>query len=191
MHVRKNPPMLDTLPVAFEGSLDVFIPTLASQGKTDPTKNGFGVSIGTLRTEYPRKQASSQDNSSCLPAGGSSKATMCPRGSGSRSRLRAAPGPPRAPVARGSTGAATCPRGSGQLRGHHVSLERQHPHSGAEQLQSCHVSPGLYGLQANKQISPDDPAIMISIEACTRISSKALRGKGCSACSQGVQQVAH
>jgi hypothetical protein len=115
-----NPPLLDTLPVAFEGSLDIFIPTLASQGKTDPTKNGFGVSIGTLRTEYPRKQASSQDNGFCLPVGGSSKATMCPRGSGSRSRLRVAPGPPRAPwlraapepphapAARGSSGATTC-----------------------------------------------------------------------------------
>jgi hypothetical protein len=82
--------------------------------------------------------------------------------------------------ARGSTGATTCPRGSGQLWGRHVSLGRQHPHSGAEQLRSCHASPGLCGLQANKQISPDDPAIMISIGACTRISSNALRDNGCS-----------
>jgi hypothetical protein len=92
---------------------------------------------------------------------------------------------------RGSTGAATCPRGSGQLRGHHMSLGLQHPPSGVEQLWSCHASPGLCGLQANKQISPDDPAIMIFIGACTCISSKALRDKGCSTRSQGVQQMAH
>jgi hypothetical protein len=40
------------------------------------------------------------------------------------------------------------------------------------------VSPGLCGLQANKQISSGDPAIMISIEASTPVSSKALRDKG-------------
>jgi hypothetical protein len=51
--------------------------------------------------------------------------------------------------------------------------------------------PGLFGLQANKQISPDDPTIMISIGAGTPISSKALHDKGCSARSQGVQQAAH
>jgi hypothetical protein len=49
------------------------------------------------------------------------------------------------------------------------------------------VSPGLCGLQANKQISPGDPTIMISIGVGTRLSSKVLRDKGCSACSQGVQ----
>jgi hypothetical protein len=53
------------------------------------------------------------------------------------------------------------------------------------------VSPGLCGLQANKQISPGDPAIMISIGAGTPISSKALRDKDYSARSQGVQQMAH
>jgi hypothetical protein len=53
------------------------------------------------------------------------------------------------------------------------------------------VSPELCGLQANKQIPPGNPTIMISIGAGTPISSKALRGKGCSARSQGVQQVAH
>jgi hypothetical protein len=53
------------------------------------------------------------------------------------------------------------------------------------------VSHRLCGLQANKQISPGDPAIMISIGAGTPISFKALRDKGCSARSQGVQQVAH
>jgi hypothetical protein len=116
---------------------------------------------------------------------------MCPCGSGSRSRLGAAPGPPYAPAVGDSTGAATCPRSSGQLRGHHVSLGLQHPTSGAGQLWSCHVSPELCGLQANKQISPGDPAIMISIGAGSRISSKALRDKCCSARSQGVQQAAH
>jgi hypothetical protein len=139
----------------------------------------------------PRVQASSQDNGSRLPAKGSSEAVMCPRGSGSRSRLGAAPGPPRAPAAGDSTEAATCPRGSGQLRGCHVSLGLQHPPSGVGQLRSCHMSPGLCGLQANKQISHGDPAIIISIGAGTPIPSKALRGKGCSARSQGVQQAAH
>jgi hypothetical protein len=46
-------------------------------------------------------------------------------------------------------------------------------------------------LQANKQISPGDPAIMISIGECARVSSKTLRDKGCPAHSQGVQQAAH
>jgi hypothetical protein len=82
---------------------------------------GTGVLVvGTLRTGYLRVQAPSQDNGSRLPAKGSSEAARCPRGSGFRSRLWAAPGPPRAPVARDSTGAAMCPRGSGQLQGHHV-----------------------------------------------------------------------
>jgi hypothetical protein len=53
------------------------------------------------------------------------------------------------------------------------------------------VSLGLYRLQANKQISSDDLAIMISIGAGTPISFYALRDRGCSARSQGMQQVAH
>jgi hypothetical protein len=53
------------------------------------------------------------------------------------------------------------------------------------------VSPGLCRLQANKQISSGDPAIIISIGAGVPISSKVLRDKGCSARSQGVQQVTH
>jgi hypothetical protein len=101
-----------------------------------------------------------------LPARGSSGATTYPHGLGSRPRLGATPGPPRVPAAR-----APAP-GLGQLRGHHVS-------------------PGLCGLQAKKQISSDDPAIMISIGAGTLVSSKALRDKGCSARSQGMQQAAH
>jgi hypothetical protein len=46
-------------------------------------------------------------------------------------------------------------------------------------------------LQAIKQISLGDPAIMITIGAHAHISSKALRDKGCFARSQGVQQMAH
>jgi hypothetical protein len=42
--VHKNPPLLGTLPAAFEGSLDIFIPTLATQGKADPAEDGLGVS---------------------------------------------------------------------------------------------------------------------------------------------------
>jgi hypothetical protein len=73
---------------------------------------------------YTRIQAPSQDNGSHLPAGGSSDAAMCPHGSGNRSWLGAAPGPPRAPrlraapeppcapAARGSFGAATCHLGA-------------------------------------------------------------------------------
>jgi hypothetical protein len=50
---------------------------------------------------------------------------------------------------------------------------------------------GLYRLQAIKQISSGDPAIMISIRVRARVSSKALCDKACSARSQGVQQTAH
>jgi hypothetical protein len=46
-------------------------------------------------------------------------------------------------------------------------------------------------LQAIKQISPGDPAIMISIGARAHVSSKALRDKGCSVRLQDVQQAAH
>jgi hypothetical protein len=82
-----------------------------------------------------------------LSARGSHGAATCPCGSGSRSRLGAAPGPP--------------------------------------------CVPGLCGLQASKQISFGDPAIMISNGAGAPVSSKALRDKGCSARSQGMQQAAH
>jgi hypothetical protein len=76
---------------------------------------GLGA-VGTLRTGYPRVQASSQDNGSRLPAEGSSEgrhvsprlglslpaegssgAATCPHGSGSRSRLGAAPRTSRIP----------------------------------------------------------------------------------------------
>jgi hypothetical protein len=44
MHVHKNPLLLGTLPAALEGSLDVFIPVFASQGKADSTEDYLGVS---------------------------------------------------------------------------------------------------------------------------------------------------
>jgi hypothetical protein len=45
MHVHKIPPLLGTLSVVLEGSLDVFIPALASQGKADPAKGVSGRRI--------------------------------------------------------------------------------------------------------------------------------------------------
>jgi hypothetical protein len=65
------------------------------------SRGGPGATVGTLRTEYPRVQASSHDNGSRLPAEGSSEATVCPRGSAQHRgrhvppRLGAALGPPR------------------------------------------------------------------------------------------------
>jgi hypothetical protein len=81
-------------------------------------------------------------------------------------------------LARDSSGAATCSRGSG-------SPSRL----GAAPAPPC--VPGLCGLQASKQISSGDPTIMISIGAGVPVSSKALRDKGYSARSQGMQQAAH
>jgi hypothetical protein len=73
-----------------------------------------------------------------------------------------------------------CPRGSSsRLLAHGISRATTCPKD------------ELYRLQAIKQISPGDPAIMISIWARARVSSKALCDKGCSALSQGVQQVGH
>jgi hypothetical protein len=151
---------------------------------------GPGATVDTL-IGYHRVQASSQDNGSGsrLPAGGSSGTTTCPHGSSSGSRL----------PTRGSSGATTCPRGSGA----------RPPARGSSGAAACHLSSsthllaqgssgaavcpeeGLCRLQAIKQISPGDPAIMISIGACARISSKALRDKGCSTRSQGVWQAGH
>jgi hypothetical protein len=50
---------------------------------------------------------------------------------------------------------------------------------------------GFCRLQANKQISLGDPAIMISIRVHVHVSFKTLRDKGCPARSQGVQQATH
>jgi hypothetical protein len=93
---------------------------------------------------------------------------MCPRGSSSRLPARRSSGATTYHLgsstrllAQYSSGAATCPEDR------------------------------LCSLQANKQISPGDPDIMISIGARSRISSKTLRDKGFSAHSQGVQQKAY
>jgi hypothetical protein len=103
-----------------------------------------------------------------LPARGSCGAVTCPRGSGSRL------------PARGSSGDATCRLGSST---HHLA----HGSSGSTMCPEDRFCRP----QANKQISPGDQAIMISIRACTHVSSKTLCDKVCSACSQGMQQVAH
>jgi hypothetical protein len=124
--------------------------------------------VSTLRTRYSRVQVSSQDNGSRLPARGSFRAAMCPRGSGSRL------------LAQGSSGAATYHLGSST----HLLAQ------GSSGAVTC-PEDGLCRLQANKQISLVDLAIMISIGARTRVSSKTLHDKGCSARSQGVQQAAH
>jgi hypothetical protein len=94
---------------------------------------GPGATVGTLRTGYPRVQASSQDNGSRLLAEGSSEAATCPRGLGSRSQLGAAPGLPRVAAAR-----APAPS-SGQLRARHVSprLELPLPARGSSRAAMC------------------------------------------------------
>jgi hypothetical protein len=106
----------------------------------------------------------------CLlpPDWGQLRAATCPRGSGSRL------------LARGSSGAATCHLGSSS----HLLAQ------GSSGAAMC-PEDGFYRPQANKQISLSDPAIMISIGACTRVSSKTLRDKGCSTRSQDVQHAAH
>jgi hypothetical protein len=95
-------------------------------------------------------------------------------------RLGAAPGTPRVPVApapgSGSSGAATCRLGSS------TCLLSQ----GSSGAVTCPVDM-LYKLQAIKQIFFDDPAIMIFIEARECVSTKALRDKGCSTHLQGMQ----
>jgi hypothetical protein len=53
MHVHKNPPLLGTLPAVLEGSLDVFIPAFASQGKADPTEDCLCIS--GRRVVVPKK----------------------------------------------------------------------------------------------------------------------------------------
>jgi hypothetical protein len=42
-HVHKNPPLMGTLSASLEGSFDVFIHVLVSQGKADPTEDCLGV----------------------------------------------------------------------------------------------------------------------------------------------------
>jgi hypothetical protein len=140
---------------------------------------GPGATVGTLRTEYPRVQASSQDNGSRPPAEGSSEAAMCPRGSGSRSRLEAALGPPRAPAAQASSGAATC----------YLDPNTHLLAQGSSRAATCHL--GSAGCKQMNKYPLRGPAIMISIGTGAPISSKALCDKGCSARSQGVRRAAH
>jgi hypothetical protein len=45
VHIHKDPLLLGALLAALEGSLDVFIPALALQGKANPAEDGLGVSI--------------------------------------------------------------------------------------------------------------------------------------------------
>jgi hypothetical protein len=60
MHVYKNSPLPGTLPAAIEGSLDVFIPAFASQGKANPAKNCLGVS--NRRVVIPEKASIWRDS---------------------------------------------------------------------------------------------------------------------------------
>jgi hypothetical protein len=59
MHVHKNPPLLGTLPAVLEGSLDVFIPAFASQGKADPTEDCLRIS--GRRVVVPKKVSIQRD----------------------------------------------------------------------------------------------------------------------------------
>jgi hypothetical protein len=125
----------------------------------------------------------SEGPGSRLLAWGSSRAITYPHGPGSRL------------PAWGSSGAATCPHGSGShlpAQGSsgavmcHLGSNTRHLAQGSSGAATC-PEDGLCKLQAIKQISPDDPAIMISIGARARISAKVPCDKGCSARSQGMQ----
>jgi hypothetical protein len=82
--------------------------------------------------------------------------------------------------AQDSSGAVTCCLGSST---HHLT-------QGSSGAATCPVD-GLFKLQAIKQIFSDNSVIMIFIGVCVRVSAKALRNKGCSACLQGMQQTVH
>jgi hypothetical protein len=64
MHVHKNPLLLDTLPAALEGSLDVFIPVFALQQKVDPAEDCLGVS--GRRVVVPEKAGIRRDSQPAL-----------------------------------------------------------------------------------------------------------------------------
>jgi hypothetical protein len=64
MHVHKNPLMLGTLPAVLEGSFDVFILALASQGKADPVEDCLGVS--GRRVIVPKKASIRRDSQPAL-----------------------------------------------------------------------------------------------------------------------------
>jgi hypothetical protein len=160
--------------IFFKMSHQFIVPETRPSRSSSRVANG---SVGTLRTGYPRVQTSSQDNGSHLPARGSSRAVICPHGSGSSL------------PARDSFGAVTCPYGSSSrlsVRGSsgtatwHLGSGTHHLAHGSSRAATC-PEDGFYRLQADKQISPGDRAIMISIGALTRVSSKTLRNKSCSA----------
>jgi hypothetical protein len=64
MHVHKNPLLLGTLPAALEGSLDIFIPVFASQGKANPVEDCLGVS--GMRVVVPEKVGIRRDSQLAL-----------------------------------------------------------------------------------------------------------------------------
>jgi hypothetical protein len=55
---------LGTLPAAFEGGLDVFIPAVASQGKADPAEDCLSVS--DRRIIVPEKASIRRDSQPAL-----------------------------------------------------------------------------------------------------------------------------
>jgi hypothetical protein len=64
MYIHKNPLLLGTLPAALEGCLDVFIPTVTSQGKADRTEDCLGVS--GKRIIVPEKASIRRDSQPAL-----------------------------------------------------------------------------------------------------------------------------
>jgi hypothetical protein len=64
MHVHKKPLLLGTLPVALEGSFDVFIIAFASQGKVNPAEDCLGVS--GRRIIVPEKTSIRRDSQPAL-----------------------------------------------------------------------------------------------------------------------------
>jgi hypothetical protein len=76
--VQQDPPLMGTLPAALEGSLDVFVPAMQSQGKTDPIKDRLGIS-GT-RVVVPEKASILWDFQPSLAQ--HYKATKCRNGVG-------------------------------------------------------------------------------------------------------------
>jgi hypothetical protein len=72
----------------------------------------------------------------------------------------------------------------------HLGFSTHHLAHGSSGATTC-PEDGFCRPQANKQISPGDQVIMISIGARTCISYKTLRDKGYSTRSQGVQQMTH
>jgi hypothetical protein len=148
------------------------------------------VNVGTLRTGYPRVQASSQDNGFRLPIEGSSEAATCLRGLGSHSQLRGRHVSPRLGLlfpAQGSSEAATCPHGLGshsQL-GAAPGLPRvpvaRAPAPSSGQIRGRHMSPRL-GLPFPARGSSEDVTYPRALRAaakyrggCARIFQDATR----------------